>query len=95
MPTTHQTKAKRETMNLRIQPELRGLIDRAAQLAGKNRTEFVLEAARHAAEDALLDLTILAVSPQAHAEFLRRLDAPPRPNPRLRRSLAASSPWQK
>jgi hypothetical protein len=33
------------------------LIDRAAKLAGKNRTDFVLDAARRAAEDTLLDRT--------------------------------------
>ena len=45
--------AKREALNVRIQPQLRALIDRAAQLAGKTRTDFVLEAAKRAAEDAL------------------------------------------
>jgi uncharacterized protein (DUF1778 family) len=52
MPTG-QTGARRDTLNIRIKPELRGLIDRAAELAGKNRTDFVLDAARRAAEDAL------------------------------------------
>lgn len=33
------------------------LIDRAAELAGKNRTGFVLDPARRAAEDTLLDRT--------------------------------------
>jgi uncharacterized protein (DUF1778 family) len=51
---------------------------------GKNRTDFVLDAARRAAEDALLDRTIIAASPKAYAEFLARLDAPPQPNERLR-----------
>jgi uncharacterized protein (DUF1778 family) len=83
----------RNTLNLRIKPELRGLIDRAAQLAGKNRTDFVLEAARRAAEDALLDRTVFSVSPKAYAEFLKRLDAPPEPNDRLRRTMQAAAPW--
>ena len=95
MGTSQQKKAKRETLNLRIKPELRGLIDRAAELAGKNRTDFVLEAARRAAEDALLDRTVFAVNAKAYAEFLARLDAPPRPNDRLRRSLRTNAPWEK
>jgi uncharacterized protein (DUF1778 family) len=74
---------------------LRGLIDRAAQLAGKNRTDFVLEAARRAAEDALLDRTVFSVSPKAYAEFLQRLDAPPRPNERLRRTMKAQALWER
>lgn len=95
MPTLQQTKVRRDALNLRIKPELRGLIDRAAELTGKNRTDFVLNAARHAAEDALMDRTVFAVSPKAYAEFLARLDAPPRPNARLRRSLQTTAPWEK
>jgi uncharacterized protein (DUF1778 family) len=95
MPTTQQAKAKRDTLNLRIKPELRGLIDRAAELTGKNRTDFVLDAARVAAEGALLDRTVLAVNAKAYTEFLARLDAPPRPNDRLRRSLQTNAPWEK
>lgn len=85
--------AKRTTLNLRIKPEVRWLIDRAAELLGKTRTDFVLDAARHAAEDALLDRTVLGVNPKAYAELLKRLDAPPRPNKRLRNTLQAPAPW--
>ena len=86
--------ARREALNLRVKPEERGLIDRAATLVGKTRTDFVLEAARHAAEEALLDRTIFAVSPQAYAQFLARLDEPPKPNERLRRTMQAAPPWE-
>jgi uncharacterized protein (DUF1778 family) len=95
MPALQPAKGTRDTLNLRIKPELRGLIERAAELTGKNRTEFVLNAARHAAEDALLDRTAFAVSPKAYAEFLARLDAPPNPNARLVRSLQTPAPWEK
>jgi uncharacterized protein (DUF1778 family) len=95
MPATQTEKVKRETLNLRIKPELRGLIDRAAKLSGKNRTDFVLNAARHAAEDALMDRTVFAVDPKAYAEFLARLDAPPQPNDRLMRSLQTAAPWER
>ena len=69
--------------------------DRAAELTGKNRTDFVLTAARRAAEDALMDRTVFALNPKAYAEFLARLDAPPQPNARLLRSLKTSAPWEK
>jgi uncharacterized protein (DUF1778 family) len=94
MLASQQEKSRRETLNLRIRPELRGLIDRAARLTGKNRTDFVLSAARHAAEEALMDRTVFEVDPTAFAEFLVRLDAPPRPNARLRRSLETIPPWE-
>ncbi|MGA2046309.1 MAG: DUF1778 domain-containing protein [Terracidiphilus sp.] len=95
MAMPQQEKSRRETLNLRIKPELRGLIDRAAEVTGRNRTDFVLNAARHAAEDALMDRTVFAVDAKAYAEFLARLDAPPRPNPRLRRTLETAAPWEK
>lgn len=90
-----QERTKRETLNIRIKPELRGLIDRAAHMLGKNRTDFVLDAARHAAEDAVLDRTVFAVSPAAYKEFVARLDASPRPNARLRKTLGTPAPWGK
>ena len=95
MATTPKQVTARDSLNLRIKPELRGLIDRAAQLAGKNRTDFVLEAARRAAEDTLLDRTTFSVGTKAYAEFLKRLDAPPQPNERLRRTMQAKGPWDR
>lgn len=94
MPAVQQ-KEKRDTLNLRIKPELRLLIDRAAGMSGRNRTDFVLSAARRAAEETLLDRTIFAVNARTYARFLARLDAPPQPNARLRRSLKTIAPWEK
>lgn len=87
--------ATRETLNIRIKPEERSLIDRAAKVRGKNRTDFVLEAARAAAEEALLDQAIIAASPEAYAAFLARLDQQPQPNERLRKTLQTPAPWDK
>jgi uncharacterized protein (DUF1778 family) len=95
MRDTQREGTRRDTLNIRIKPEGRGLIDRAAALTGKNRTDFVLDAARHAAEDALLDRTVFVLSPKAYSDFVARLDAPPQPNERLRRSLQTPSPWDK
>jgi uncharacterized protein (DUF1778 family) len=89
------TIAKRDTLNLRIKADERSLIDRAAQSLGKNRTDFILDAARRAAEEALLDRKVLTVSPEAYAEFVARLDAPPQPNERLRRTMQTPAPWER
>ena len=91
---TTRRAAKRETLNLRIKPEERGLIDRAARSLGKNRTDFVLEAARRAAEETLLDRTLVSVNARAYAEFVARLDAPSKPNERLRRTMRTKAPWE-
>ncbi|MCC4635868.1 MULTISPECIES: DUF1778 domain-containing protein [Xanthomonas] len=95
MPTPSTMPGKRETLNLRIKPEERSLIDRAAKARGKNRTDFVLDAARSAAEEALLDQTLIAASPDAYAAFLARLDMPPQPNARLRKTMQTPAPWEK
>jgi uncharacterized protein (DUF1778 family) len=92
MPKAQTT--RRNTLNLRIRPEERGLIDRAATLTGKTRTDFVLEAARRAAEEALLDRAVFIVSREAYAQFLARLDEPPKPNERLRRTMQTAPPWE-
>lgn len=86
--------AKRETLNIRIKPEERNLIDRAAKTRGKNRTDFILDAARLAAEDVLLDQAVIPVSPEAYKQFLARLDMPPKPNARLRKTMQTTPPWE-
>jgi uncharacterized protein (DUF1778 family) len=94
MTLTPSQTTRRESLNIRIKPEDRGLIDRAARLLGRNRTDFMLDAARRAAEEALLDRTVIVASPEAYAEFLARLDAPPQPNERLRKTLQTPAPWE-
>ena len=86
--------AKRETLNIRIKADVRNLIDRAAKSRGKNRTDFILESARAAAEDALLDQVIMTVTPQAYEQFLARLDLPPKANDRLRKTMTTPAPWE-
>ena len=87
--------SRRETLNIRIPTLDRNLIDSAAKSSGKTRTDFILEAARRAAHDELLDRTVLAVSPKAFNEFLARLDAPPKPNKRLRQTMQSPLPWKR
>ncbi len=93
MISANTDQPKRETLNIRIKPEERGLIDRAAKARGKNRTEFVLEAARIAAEEAIMDQAVISVTSEAYQAFLDQLDQPPKPNERLRKTLQTPAPW--
>jgi uncharacterized protein (DUF1778 family) len=88
-----QSSTKRESLNIRVKAEERGLIDRAAKLRGKTRTDFILDAARLAAEEALLDQTPMVVSPDAFATSLAKLDQPPAPNERRRKTMQTPAPW--
>jgi uncharacterized protein (DUF1778 family) len=83
----------RHTLNMRIRPDERGLIDRAAAATGKTRTDFILDAARAAAEQTLLDQVVLVAAQHAYEAFLARLDAPAQPNAALRRTMQTPAPW--
>ena len=92
MQSTDKPQPNRQTLNIRIKPEDRSLIDRAARACGKNRTDFILNAARRAAEDTLLEQTFIRVGPKTFDAFLARLDAPPQPNERLRKTMREPPP---
>lgn len=87
------TRTARDTLNMRIKPEDRTLFDWAAKAQGKTRTDFVLEAARKAAEEALLDRTIVRVDAKTYRAFLARLDAPSVPDEKLRQTMTTRAPW--
>ncbi|WLS04939.1 type II toxin-antitoxin system TacA family antitoxin [Shinella oryzae] len=95
MPTSHKSKSPDASLplNMRIKPATRNLIDRAAELLGKTRTDFMLEASERRAEEVLLDRTIFTVSAEIHAEYLARLDAPTQPNELLARTMSTKAPW--
>jgi uncharacterized protein (DUF1778 family) len=91
--TKRPAPAPRETLNLRVPAAERSLIDRAAKSSGKTRTDFILGAARRAAEEELLDRSLFLVSPASYTKFLAMLDATPQPNIKLRRTLRTAPPW--
>ncbi|MFJ5508767.1 type II toxin-antitoxin system TacA family antitoxin [Pectobacterium jejuense] len=94
MPAVKDVSAKRVTLNLRIKPAEGDLIDRAAKARGKNRTDFVLDAARAAAEEVLIEQRIIMADPDAYQEFLARLDQAPAPNAALRKTMQTLAPWE-
>ena len=82
-------------INLRALPEQRDLIDRAADLLGKNRSDFMLEAACDKAQAVVLDQVYFNLDAERFQQFIDLLDAPPAPNPGLERLLALKVPWAK
>ena len=53
----------------------------------------MLEASRRAAEEALLDRTLLRIVPTTYARFVELLDAPPQPKERLLGLIQTRAPW--
>ena len=82
-------------INLRARPEQRELIDQAAQLLGKNRSDFMLEAACDKAQSVLLDQVFFKLNAEKFRQFTKLLDATPTRNPGLERLMTVKTPWGK
>ncbi len=82
------------TINLRAKRGQRALIDKAAAALGKNRSDFMLEAACREAESVLLDRRYLALDEATFRRFMDELDRPPAANARLRGTLSTKAPWE-
>lgn len=80
-------------INLRALPEQRDLIDQAAAALGKNRSDFMLEAACDRARSVLLDQVFFRLDADKFEQFVAVVDAPPAPNAGLERLLAVKAPW--
>jgi len=81
-------------INLRALPEQRDLIDHAATLLGKNRSDFMLEAACERAQSVLLDQVFFSLDTEKFQQFTAMLDAPPSANEGLARLMAVKAPWE-
>ncbi|WP_293859774.1 DUF1778 domain-containing protein [uncultured Alsobacter sp.] len=91
-PSTADAKG---SINLRIEAGTRQLIDDAAAVLGKTRTEFMIESARRQAVDVLLDQRLFTLDPERYDAFVQALDNPPAPGPKLKALLRRTPAWQK
>lgn len=83
------------SINLRIEGGTRQLIDDAAALLGKTRTEFMIETARRQAIDVLLDRRLFVLDARTYGSFAQSLDNPPPPGPKLRALLRRVPAWKR
>ena len=70
------------------------MIDRAASIRGRSRTEFVRDAAVRAAEEVVLDNTVIRMSPEAFDHFLDILSQPAKPVPEMVELMKRRAPWE-
>lgn len=75
--TTKSQDTHAKPVNLRIREDIRLVIDRAAKIRGKTRSDFMIDAAYRAAEDTLLDQTLVKVDLDSYQHYLAILDRPP------------------
>lgn len=90
MPT-----AVSKVINFRAPTAKQALIDRAVEISGMSRTDFILDAACEKAREVLADRTQFALSGAALRRFNALLDAPLENNAAIRRLLATPAPWER
>ncbi|MFG1425934.1 type II toxin-antitoxin system TacA family antitoxin [Roseixanthobacter glucoisosaccharinicivorans] len=90
-PVPSETKG---SINLRIETHTRQLIDDAAAILGKTRTEFMIDSARSLAIDVLLDQRLFVLDSDRYDAFVHALDNPPAPGPKLRALLRRAPAWE-
>jgi len=91
--TDRQTPPRTAAITIRASSQQRDLIDRAARLLGKNRSEFMLDVACREAQDTLLDQRFFVLDPEAYDRFVEMLDNPPPPTDALRELLNRKPAW--
>jgi len=95
MPRADAAASRNGTINIRVKPQQRAAIDRAARVLGKSRSEFILDTACREAETVLLDQRLFVLDDAAYRRFVDALNNPPASNPRLRKLLRTPAPWDK
>lgn len=89
------TGSKSMQINMRIRPAQRELIARAAELRHKSVSEFMIDAATEAAEDALLKQRVFLVDDEQYSQILQIMDSPVSDNPALQKMLDTPAPWKR
>jgi uncharacterized protein (DUF1778 family) len=84
MPTPAMREDAR--LNFRLRHDLKDRIEKAAAVKGKSITEFAVAALADVAEEVLEQHQTMQLSDRDRDRFLALLDAPPPPNPALKRA---------
>jgi len=80
-------------LGLRATSEQETVLRRAAEVAHKSLTDFILDSACRAAEQTLLDQRLFMVSGGPYQAFMDLLEQPERPNEGLRDLFSRKAPW--
>ena len=92
---TVTAKRKDYPLSMRLPEGDIAIIDRAADLRGRSRTDFVREAAVRAAEEVLMESTLVRMSTEGFEAFIQAVSTPAAPVPEMVASLRRDAPWVK
>jgi uncharacterized protein (DUF1778 family) len=85
---------KDHPLSMRLPDADIAVIDRAAALRGRSRTDFVREAAVRAAESVILETLPIRMSPNGFKAFMAALEAPPEPVAEMVELFRRDAPWE-
>ncbi len=94
MVQAKSTQTREMPINIRATSRQRDLIDSAAVVLGKTRSEFMLEASCREAQDVLLDRVVFHLDDETFDQFNALLDSPPEPSAALRKLMKTPAPWE-
>lgn len=80
-------------LGLRATPQQETVLRRAAEVTHKSLTDFILDSACQAAEQALLDQRLFLVTGSQSQALLDLLDRPAQDNAGLRDLFSRKAPW--
>lgn len=95
MTSANNSAARSARFGLRATPEQEAVLRRAAEVAHKSLTDFILDAACQAAERTLLDQRLFMVSGSQYQALLEMLEQPEADNAGLADLFARRAPWAK
>ena len=88
------TKRKEHPLSMRLPEADIAIIDRAASLRGRSRTDFVREAAVRAAEDVLMETAPVRMSASGFKAFMNALSKPAASVPEMVELVSRKAPWE-
>lgn len=78
-----RTATRQDRIHLRVNPQAKRTMERAAAYSDKTLTDFITEAAAEKAEAVVRAQEAITLTPEAWEEFRRLLD-PPEPNDKIK-----------
>jgi uncharacterized protein (DUF1778 family) len=88
------TMRKDHPLSMRLPDADIAVIDRAASLRGRSRTEFMRDAAVRTAEEVIMENTIIRMSPDGFAAFTELVGRPAKAVPEMVELLGRPAPWE-